>query len=349
MTQPFSFAMMSLILSSFSLVGCQGDQQAVENGKPSEFAHASEQEEAITTDSKSAQSLSDSPVKLVLAHIPNAIRIHDRVISGGQPEGEAGFRELQELGVKTIISVDGARPDVAMAKKYGLQYVHLPHGYNGISVERTKELAKAVRDSEGPIYIHCHHGKHRSPAAAAVACVSTGLIKPTAALGILKMAGTSESYRGLFQTAESARRLDDAMLDDLKADFNEIAKLPPMADVMVTIEHTYDQLKQLSVFGWRSAPDHPDNEPAHTALLLKEHFTEMLRMEIVAKESLAYQQLVRNSESVASDLETGLRHWDEAKDVQRVPAEIIEAFDRISSNCVSCHRQFRDLPLDLTK
>src|SRR5262245_11928799 len=66
--------------------------------------------------------------KLESKHLPNPIRVHEKVISGGLPEGDAAFAELQELGIKTVISVDGAKPDVALAKKYGMRYVHLPHG-----------------------------------------------------------------------------------------------------------------------------------------------------------------------------------------------------------------------------
>ena len=116
------------------------------------------------------------PDKLGSEHLPNSYRVTEKMISGGQPDGEAGFRELRDLGVKTIVSVDGAKPDVELAKKYGLRYVHLPHGYDGISDVRLKELAKAVRDLPGTIYIHCHHGKHRSPAAAAAACVVVGTV-----------------------------------------------------------------------------------------------------------------------------------------------------------------------------
>ena len=97
------------------------------------------------------------PTQIVSKNLPNAYRLHERVISGGLPNGEAAFRELRDLGVKTIISVDGAQPDVAGARKYGLRYVHLPHGYDGISRTRQRELAKAVRDLPGPAYIHCHH------------------------------------------------------------------------------------------------------------------------------------------------------------------------------------------------
>ncbi len=140
-------------------------------------------------------------------YLPNTIRVHSNVYSGGLPSGDAAFGELADFGIRTIISVDGAQPNVALAAKHGLRYVHLPHGYDGISEDRVNELAKAVKDLPGPIYIHCHHGKHRSPAAAAVACVAAGLVPDTQALAILKLAGTSRRYRGLYRSAENAKVL----------------------------------------------------------------------------------------------------------------------------------------------
>src|SRR5262245_6195509 len=203
----------------------------------------------------------DAPQRIESDLLPNAYRVADKVISGGQPAGEAAFAKLKELGVRTIISVDGARPDVELAKKYGLRYVHLPHGYDGVPDERAKELAKAVRDLPGPIYIHCHHGHHRSPAAAAVACVAVGFLRPESALTVLKTAGTSENYRGLYQSALAARRLDEKVLDDVKAEFPETAKLPPIADAMVEIEQTHDHLKALAAGGWKRVTVQPDLDP----------------------------------------------------------------------------------------
>ena len=101
-----------------------------------------------------------------------------------------------------MISVDGAQPQVELARKYGLRYVHLPHGYDGVSEKRAQELAKAVRDLPSPIYIHCHHGKHRSPAAATVACVGAGLLQRDQGLSVLRTAGTSDHYEGLYDSAE---------------------------------------------------------------------------------------------------------------------------------------------------
>ncbi len=277
--------------------------------------------------------------------LPNAYRVADKVISGGQPAGEAAFAELKALGVRTIISVDGAKPNVALAKQYGLRYIHLPHGYDGIADERIKELAKAVRDLPGPIYIHCHHGKHRSPTAAAVACVAAGLIQPDAALAVLKTAGTSENYQGLYQSARAAQRLDDRSLDRLVAEFPETARLPPIADAMVEMEHVHDHLKALAAGGWKRIAKQPDLDPPHEALLLKEHFHELLRTADVKRQPAEFRAILERGERDAEALETSLRSWHKAGSNASPPDKIARSFTAVSHSCTSCHGKFRDVPL----
>jgi len=285
------------------------------------------------------------PVRIEGELLPNAYRVADKVISGGQPVDEAAFAALKELGVKTVISVDGARPDVDLAKKFGLRYVHLPHGYDGVPDERAKELAKAVRDLPGPIYIHCHHGQHRSPAAAAVACVGVGLLQPEAAIAVLKTAGTSENYRGLYQSAQAARRLDDNLLDELQAEFRETARLPPIADAMVEIEHTYDHLKALSGGGWKRLARQPDLDPAHEALLLREHYQELMRAGEVERQPAEFRQNLQGAERDAASLETALRTWLGSGGLGSPPNSVAKSFAAVSQSCTACHSKFRDVPL----
>lgn len=281
--------------------------------------------------------------KLPTLHLPNAYRFHPKVISGGEPAGEAAFEELRSLGVKTIISVDGAKPDVQLAKRFGLRYVHLPHGYDGIPEERIAQLAKAVRDLPGPIYIHCHHGKHRSPAAATVACVSVGYLNSVDARNALRVAGTSESYRGLYQSAESARRIDERVLDELSVQFRETVPLPPLAEAMVAIEHIHDQVQSIAKTGWKPRLDRRDLDPAHEALLLREQFVELSRSDEVRQQPKRFQEWVDDSEAAAKELETALREAAAETRVTVIRAD--RALDRITNNCTACHRQFRDQPL----
>lgn len=283
--------------------------------------------------------------KLTTNHLPNAVRVHSKVISGGLPDGLVAFEELRSLGIKTVISVDGAKPDLASAEKCGLRYVHLPHGYDGIPEGRAAELAKAVRDLPGPIYIHCHHGKHRSPAAAATACVSAGLIDHEAGLSVLQVAGTSPNYRGLFESAQTAKPLDNALLDQLDADFPETAKLPATAEAMVALEHTHDHLKLFEKAGWKLLPDQPDLTPEHEALLLREHYTELLRTEAVQQQPERFRHLMSAGETAAQHLENALRAWSGPNAKGSIPDAIPAAFKAVNDNCKSCHQEFRDVPL----
>ena len=67
--------------------------------------------------------------------LSNVVAFHDGFYSGSAPAGDAGFDSLSSLGIKTILSVDGAMPDVELADKYGMRYVHLPIGYDGFDDE----------------------------------------------------------------------------------------------------------------------------------------------------------------------------------------------------------------------
>jgi cytochrome c556 len=220
-----------------------------------------------------------------------------------------------------------------------LRYVHLPHGYDGIPSDRLLALAKAVRELPGPIYIHCHHGKHRSPAAAASACIAAGVLTNDEGLAVLTAAGTGKNYRGLFQTVREARPLDAKTLREANVEFPEFAEIPPLADAMIAIEHTHDHLKIVAAAGWKPTKKHADIDPAHEALLLREHFTELLRTNDTKQQPAAFQKLLEQSEAQSKSLEDALR--SPAPDQKKLDA----IFSHITADCAACHQQFRDLPL----
>ena len=91
------------------------------------------------------------------AGIRNVVAYHDGYYSGSMPDGAEAFETLHAMGIKTIISVDGAAPDVEAAKRLGMRYIHLPISYNAFDKQRRLELTRATRDAmaEGTVYIHC--------------------------------------------------------------------------------------------------------------------------------------------------------------------------------------------------
>src|SRR3954452_7476986 len=235
--------------------------------------------------------------------LDNARYVTDKVLAGAQPEGDAGFAALKRMGVKTIISVDGAKPDIERAHRFGLRYVHLPIGYDDVSPEEGRAIAKAIDEVEGPVYVHCHHGKHRSAAAVATACVMNGRLKPEQAESVLKTFGTGENYKGLWASALAARPLPKAELDAVKVQYRESAPIPPLAEAMVEIDQTMDRLKLAEHAGWRGLPRHPDVAPPHEALQLMEKFRELGRTPEVNARPEAFRSMLADGEAGAQALQ----------------------------------------------
>ncbi len=276
-------------------------------------------------------------------HLPNAHQIHERVIFGGEPHGAAAFADLKKLGVKTIISVDGLKPDVATAGRFGLRYVHLPHGYDGIPHNRARELAKAVATLPGPIYIHCHHGKHRSPAAAVVASVGAGLLSESAGSEVLRVAGTSRDYQGLFRSVAQAAPVSSDELDAMEVEFRETIEPPATVSVMNAMDAALSRLERLAKNRWRVPADDPDLSPAHEALLLMEHFVEFGRVPKTHSQPELFREILGQSRDTAKKLHSllkddlaGLRSGEES--ATRAAA----AVSSIRQQCRECHRKFRN-------
>lgn len=256
----------------------------------------------------------------------NLNRVSPELWSGGSPVGETGFIELKRLGVKTIISVDGATPEVALAEKHGLRYVHLPVGYDGIGRQRILELAKAGRDLPGPIYIHCHHGKHRGPAAAvAIRLCLDPQYSPEQAEEFLKVAGTDPRYAGLFQVRWTLNRPTPEELDRMPAAFPSVNRVAGLTTRMVEIDGIWDKLKAAKEAGWPNP-----SAAAADAVLLIEQYREVKRL----PDSNRFAKQLAAAEGDAERLEQALRKADTKKST--------EAFAASKAHCQSCHDGFRD-------
>ena len=239
----------------------------------------------------------------------NVFKLEGRLYSGDAPEGDEGFRELQKLGVKTIISVDGSQPNVELAHKFGMRYVHLPFGYDGVPQARGVELAKAAQTAatEGPVYVHCHHGMHRGPAAVAIVCRALDGWSVAQADTFLKQAGTSPDYAGLFRDVKAFQPPTAEQLARLPADFPERAKPGPFVDAMVAIDEHFDGLKAAQKAGWLEIPGHPDLQPAQAAVLLWEGLRELGRDPETKKRGEDFAAKLADGEKAADSLRKILR------------------------------------------
>jgi protein tyrosine phosphatase (PTP) superfamily phosphohydrolase (DUF442 family) len=145
----------------------------------------------------------DKVEKLRIEGITNTYRLSPRIITGGQPESEAGFAELQKLGVKTIVSVTDATPDKETAKRYGMKYVHVPMDYEGVSPEQRKRILGAATETSGPVYIHCNSGRNRGATAAAICLIGVEGRSNEEAISWMEMRGVDEEKQELYRSVRN--------------------------------------------------------------------------------------------------------------------------------------------------
>jgi protein tyrosine phosphatase (PTP) superfamily phosphohydrolase (DUF442 family) len=130
--------------------------------------------------------------------LQNAYRLGNKIYSGSRPKGEEGIRDLKDLGVTAILSVEDVTPDFEAAHRLGLKYVHVPLDKNGVKEDQKAEVLKVVREATGPVYFHCTSGVNRGPTAAALAAVAFEGWTVEEALSWMELAGTSHQNEGLY-------------------------------------------------------------------------------------------------------------------------------------------------------
>lgn len=280
--------------------------------------------------------LMDARIPIDYPGLHNVVTYAPGKYSGSAPEGEDGFVTLQAMGIRTILSVDGAQPDVDAADAHGLRYVHLPIGYNGMDEQRTLEIARAIRDLPGPVYVHCHHGKHRSAGALGAAVVTLGLSTPQHATERMKVSGTAGNYTGLFQCVAMATVASVAELNAADNTFPKCWRTTGLVNTMVKADEVFELLKLIEQAEWSAPADHPDLVPVAEAGRLADLFRNLLDDERVKAHPMEMQRWMLQASRACEQLEDGLSQG--AIDARELSAQ----FKAITQSCTDCHRKYRD-------
>jgi protein tyrosine phosphatase (PTP) superfamily phosphohydrolase (DUF442 family) len=264
----------------------------------------------------------------------NVVSYAPGLMSGGVPEGEEGFQTLAALGIKTIVSVDGAKPDLTAAEQHGIRYVHLPISYDTVTPERQEQLAQAITSLDGPIYLHCHHGKHRSAAAMGSAVVLAGKLTPEQACERMHVSGTAPEYEGLWKAVRQARPLDAAELHADPASFPSFSVVTGMVATMAEIDMVYDLVKQSKAAGWKAPDDHPDLVAAKEARRLRDLFAQLQTDPDSTKLPADYHGQLEHAIATTRDLDAAVHAGDATK------ANAL--LDLLGKSCKQCHKAYRD-------
>jgi protein tyrosine phosphatase (PTP) superfamily phosphohydrolase (DUF442 family) len=272
------------------------------------------------------------PVPIESQLINHFLDLGHGLYSGAMPSGPEAFAELAALGIKTVVNVDSARPAVEWAKEAGMEYVHIPIGYDGIPEEAAYAFERVIRDSARPIYFHCHHGKHRGPAAAAIALRAASGCSAEQAKEVLVAAGTSEDYKGLWRdVAAWSPPGTDILLPELVS----VAKIADFPAGMAKIDRVWDRLKLVRKAGWKTPADHPDLVANQEALILAQLLhdsSSLLPAELL--EDREFERRIEEAAELADALLLATRGAD---------AEVLEGHYRdLATSCKNCHRDYRN-------
>lgn len=268
----------------------------------------------------------------------NVVAYEKDFYSGSVPEGPEGFETLKAMGIHTIISVDGAAPDIEAAHEAGMRYIHLPIGYNGFNESRRIELARATRDAleQGPVYIHCHHGKHRSAGAAGTIATSLGWSTAEDMVARMKVSGTSPAYKGLYACTANATTIAISELDSINADFPEVSRPVGIVKSMVEIDEINEHLKAIEKAQWRVPADHPDLVPVAEAGRMADIFRVLGESEQLKSRPAEFLEMLREHSDNAQKLEDLLA-------ADTIDAAALSAqFKIVQADCKTCHARYRD-------
>ena len=244
-----------------------GNTQADESSAPVEEIGGTQEPAAVAADAAASVLLPPGPHPDQYPNLPRLLRVSPNIYTGGQPVGDEAFDQLSQLGVRIVVSVDGYAPDAAAAKAKGLRYIHIPMGYDGVSPRDGASLTRLVREHNGPFYIHCHHGQHRGPTAAAIACVASGVATSRQARDVLKASGVAKQYIGLWRDVAAFQPPpSDADLPELV----ETAEVDSLAAVMAQVDRYAAVLnRHLHADGRNASEDLPPTLH-HNAVLVRE-------------------------------------------------------------------------------
>lgn len=262
----------------------------------------------------------------------NVWRLGDHLYSGSSPDDDVAFATLARLGIKTVISVDGATPDVEMAHQFGLRYVHLPITYSSVPHETLVQLVRASRELPGPIYLHCHHGKHRGPAAAVSLwrCLDK-TVSDDQAFATLKSLGTADRYQGLFSSVKETVLPKAAELAASQGNLPEVTPVPPLAKTMAEIDRMWDRVTATE------SDSTAVSMQLTIAFDLAEHFREAARLAEAADDMRpGLNQTADELDLLAETIKSGLR------DSLAPNAARTDAIARVKARCNECHAKFRD-------
>jgi len=139
--------LLTVLILTLSSVGCK-----ISSCRSSEYVNTAP---AATTSRQWA-------VEINLPGAPNLHKVSDDLYRGAQPSDE-GFRQLEKMGIKTVVNLRSSHSDQDKLKGTNLGYEHIPMTAWHPENEDVLRFLKIVTDpNRTPVFVHCQHGADRT-------------------------------------------------------------------------------------------------------------------------------------------------------------------------------------------
>lgn len=100
--------------------------------------------------------------RVELPGLPNFHMVSENLYRGAQPTAE-GMKELEKLGVKTIVNLRSMHSDRDEIKGTALSYEHINMTTWNVDDKDVTRFLRTVTDpSRAPVFVHCQHGADRT-------------------------------------------------------------------------------------------------------------------------------------------------------------------------------------------
>jgi protein tyrosine/serine phosphatase len=111
---------------------------------------------------KSEDRPSNWATKIERPGLPNLHKVNDNLYRGAQPTAE-GIRELEKLGIKTIICLRDGHSDKDILGDSKIALENIPIKTWSPKEKQVVRFLQIVADKKrGPVFVHCQHGADRT-------------------------------------------------------------------------------------------------------------------------------------------------------------------------------------------
>lgn len=112
---------------------------------------------------KKAELVTGKIEKVESKHLKNLYRLNKAIYRSDQPNKYA-FKELKDLGVKSVLAFRSSHVDKKLAKGLDFDLHFMAMKADQITQKQVLKALKIIQESPKPILVHCYHGSDRTGA-----------------------------------------------------------------------------------------------------------------------------------------------------------------------------------------